>query len=49
MRKHETERPDDVGRGSQQNFALQQRLVDEAELVVLEIAQAAVDQLRRRG
>ena len=49
MRKHEPERADDVGRGSQQNFALQQRLVDEAELVVLEVAQAAVDQLRRRG
>ena len=35
-------------RGAQQHFALAQRLVNQAELALLEIAQAAVNKLRRR-
>ena len=47
MRQHEAQRPDDVRRELQQHLALAQRLAHQAELVVLEVAQAAVDQLGR--
>ena len=47
MRHHELERPDDVRRDSEQRLALGQRLGNEPELVVLEIAQPAMNQLRR--
>ena len=46
MRQDEAQRPDDVRRLREQHLALGERLAHEAELVVLEIAQAAVDQLR---
>ena len=51
MRQHELQRLDDVRREPEQHLALGQRLGDQAELVVLQIAQAAVDQLGapRRG
>ena len=51
VRQHEAHRPDDVGRRPQQDLALDQRLADQPELVILEIAQAAMDQLAaaRRG
>jgi hypothetical protein len=45
VRQHETQRPDDVGRRAQQHLTLDERLTHQAELVVLEVAQAAVDQL----
>ena len=51
MRKDEAQRPDDVGRRLEQALALEQGLAYEAKLVILEIAQAAMDQLgagRRR-
>ncbi len=51
VRQDELQRRDDVRRGAKKHFALRQRLGDEAEFVVFEIAQAAVDQLgapRRR-
>ena len=38
---------DDVRRGAKQHFALHERLAHEAELVIFEIAQAAVDELGR--
>ena len=41
----EAQRPDDVRRGVQQALALEQGLADQAELVIFEIAQAAMDQL----
>jgi hypothetical protein len=47
MRQHEAQRPRDMRRHRPQHLALLQRLTHEAELVVLEIAQAAVDQLGR--
>ncbi len=47
MRQHEAQRPDDVRRRTQQHLALDQRLADQPELVVFEIAQAAMDQLGR--
>jgi hypothetical protein len=46
VRHHEAQRPHDVRRRAQQRFTLLQRLADEAELVVFEVAQAAVNQLR---
>src|SRR5262245_18645661 len=49
MRQDEAKRPDDVRSGAEQNLALQQRFADEPELVVFEIAQAAVDQFRGSG
>ena len=51
VRHHEAQRPHDVRRTAQQPLALGQRLAHEAELVVLEVAQATVDELgaRRRG
>ena len=50
-RQHEAHRPDEVRRHAQQHLALDQRLAHQAEPAVLEIAQAAVDQLGggRRG
>ena len=52
LRQHEALRPDDMAGVGQQHLALLQRLAHEPEFVVLEIAQAAVDELgarRRRG
>ena len=52
MRQHERQRLDDVRRLPQHHLALGERLADQPELVVLEVAQAAVDQLGaplRRG
>src|SRR5262249_51509528 len=46
VRQHEEERPDDVRRDAQQHLALLQRLAHQVELVLLEVAQPAVDQLR---
>ena len=45
-RQHEAQRPDQVRRRAQQHLALLQRGAHQAEFVVLEIAQAAMDQLR---
>ena len=47
MRQDEAERLDDVRRRAEQDLALGERLVDEAEVVLLEIAQAAMDQFGR--
>ena len=49
MRHDEGKRPDDVRRGAQQHFALLQRLAHQAELVILEVAQSAVDELGAGG
>src|SRR5205809_86898 len=51
VRQHELQRCDDMWRGAEKHFALGQGLGHEPKFVVLEIAQAAVDQLRapRRG
>ena len=51
MRQHEAQRPHDVRRDAPQHLALGQRLAHQPEIVVLEVAQAAVDQLggARRG
>jgi hypothetical protein len=51
VRHHEAQRPHDVRRTAQQHLALLQRLAHQRELVVLQVAQPAVDQLggRRRG
>jgi len=51
VRQHEAQRPGDVRRRAQQHLALGQRLAHQRELVMLEVAQAAVQQLgrRRRG
>src|SRR5262249_5580818 len=46
MRQHEGQWPNDMRRVAQQNLALNQRLADQTELVIFEIAQPAVDQLR---
>jgi hypothetical protein len=46
MRHDEARRPDEVARDAQQDLALGKRLGHQAELVVLEVAQPAVDQLR---
>ena len=51
VRKHELQRLDDVRRGGEQDFPLRQRLGDEPEFEVLQVAQPAMDQLgapRRR-
>ena len=45
VRQHEFQRPDDVRRDAQHHLALGQGLGHQAELVVLEVAQPAVDQL----
>ena len=47
-RQHEAQRPNKMRRGAQQHFALGERRSHQAKLVVLQITQAAVDQLRRR-
>ena len=47
VRQHEGQRPGDVRREPEQHLALGQRLAHEAELVELEIAQAAMDELAR--
>ena len=47
MGQDETQRPDDMRCRVEQHFALDQRLPHQAELVVLEVAQATVDQLAR--
>ena len=49
MRQNETQGPDDVGRDLPEDFALDQRLADQAELVIFEIAQAAMHELGRPG
>ncbi len=48
-RRHEAHRPDDMGCGTKQDFALDQGLAHQSEFVVFEIAQPAVDQLGRGG
>ncbi len=50
-RQHETQRPDQMRRRAQQHFAFAQRLAHQAKFVMLEITQAAVNELgrRRRG
>ena len=49
VRQKETQRPNDVGRRRPQNFPLGQRLPDQTKLVIFQIAQTAVDELRRPG
>ena len=50
VRHHEAQRPHDVRRGLDQHLALGQRLAHQRELVVLQVAQPAVDELGgRRG
>ena len=49
VRQNETKRPDDVGRDLPEDFALDQRLADQPELVIFEIAQAAMHELGRPG
>ncbi len=51
VRDQEAQRPDDVRRIPQQHLALGERLAHQPELVVLQVAKAAVHQLgrRRRG
>ena len=52
VRQHKAQRPDDVRCSAQQHLAFDQGLAHQAELVVLEVAQAAVNQLgagRGRG
>ena len=47
VRQHEAQRPGDVRRHPQQHLALGQRRAHQPELAVLEVAQAAMDQLGR--
>src|SRR5579863_6143281 len=47
MRQHKAKRADNVGRDSPENLAFDQRLADQAELVIFEIAQAAMHEIRR--
>ena len=49
VRQNETQRANDVGRDLPENFALDQRLADQPELVIFEIAQPAMHQLGRPG
>ena len=49
VRQNETQRTDDVGRDLPEDFALDQRLADQAKLVIFEIAQAAMHELGRPG
>ena len=51
VRQHEAQRPADVRRRGEHDLALAQRLAHQREVVELEVAQAAVDQLGagRRG
>jgi hypothetical protein len=48
VRHHEAQRPHDVRRGAQQGLAFLQCFAHEPELAVLEVAQAAVNQLGTR-
>ena len=45
VRQHEGQRADDVGGVAQQHLALDERLAHQAELVIFEVAQAAMDEL----
>src|SRR3984957_16022037 len=47
VRQHETKRPDDMRRDLPEDFALDQGLADQPELVILQIAQAAMHELGR--
>src|SRR5580700_6587160 len=47
MGQHEAQRPDDMRRYGLEPLALHEGFTDQAELVKLEIAQAAMDELRR--
>ncbi len=49
VRQYKSQRPDDVRRVRPQDLALDQRLAHQPELVVFEVAQAAMDELRRPG
>ena len=49
VRQHEAHGPDDVGRDAQQHLALGQRLAHQAELVLFQVAQPAMDQLGGGG
>ena len=47
--QNETKRTDNVGRDLPEDFALDQRLADQAELIIFEITQPAVHQFGRPG
>ena len=49
MGQHETQRIDDVRRRRPKHLAFAQGLADQPELVMLQIAQAAMDELGRPG
>ena len=49
VRQHESKRANDVGRDLPEDFALDQRLAHQAELVIFEIAQTAMHELGRPG
>jgi hypothetical protein len=49
VRQNETKGADDVGRDLPEDFALDQRLANQPELIVFQIAQAAMHELRRPG
>src|SRR5581483_10426284 len=50
VREDEPQGPNDMGGGSEQNLALDERLAHQAKLVIFKVAQAAVDELgRSRG
>jgi hypothetical protein len=45
MREDESQGLDDVRRGAEQDFALQQRFAHEPKLIIFQIAQTAVNEL----
>ncbi len=45
VRQHEPQRPRQVRRGSEHDFAFAQRFAHQPEVVMLEVTQAAMDQL----
>src|SRR5471030_3403307 len=47
MRKHKTQRPNDMRRSVEQHFTLDQRLTHEPEFVVLKVTQSSMHQLAR--
>src|SRR5262245_58138446 len=49
VRQNETQGANNVGRDLPEDFALNQRLADQAKLVIFEIAQAAMHELGRPG
>ena len=49
VRQHESQGADDVRGDLPEDFALDQGLADQPELVIFEIAQAAMHELRRPG